>query len=433
LEVDQMEVIVERAGALDIHKKSITACVRTPDGQGGRAEQVRTYSAFLGGLESLRGWLLAERVSHVAMEATSSYWLPVWRVLEEPAETAGPDAPGPFELLLCNARHVKHVPGRKTDVKDAAWLAQLCEVGLLHGSFVPPPEIRRLRVVTRYRKRLTQLRTSEVQRVEKTLEDAVVKLGSVASSTLTKSGRAMIEALIAGERDPEVLAELSKARLRNKIPELEKALDSRFEDHHAVQLRQLLDHIDWFDATIEQLNGRIATMTQPWAEVIDRLQSIPGVGRRTAEVIIAETGGDMARFPDHQHLASWAGLCPGHNESGGKRRSGKTNPGNVWLADALTEAAWAAIRTKDTYLQAKFWRVAGPRADSHRKAKAAIAVAHKLLIAAYYIMGTPNETYRELGGDHFTSRDNPERHRDRLVAQLTKLGYDVDLTPAAAA
>jgi transposase len=423
MEVDQMEVIVGHVAGLDIHKKSITAAVRTPDGSGGRVEQVRTFSAFLGGLEALRGWLLAERVTHVAMEATSSYWLPVWRVLEDNE---------PFELLLCNARHVKHVPGRKTDVKDASWLAQLCEVGLLHGSFVPPPEIRRLRVVTRYRKRLIQLRTSEVQRVEKTLEDAVVKLGSVASSTLTKSGRAMIEALIAGERDPETLAQLSKAKLRNKIPELERALDSRFEDHHAVQLRQLLDHIDWFDATIDTLTGRIETMTQPWSELIERLQTIPGVGRRTAEVIVAETGGDMSRFPDHQHLASWAGLCPGHNESGGKRRSGRTTHGDVWLADALTEAAWAAIRTKDTYLQAKFWRVAGPRADGHHKAKAAIAVAHKILIAAYHIMASPDQTYIELGGDYFTSRDNPERRRDRLVAQLTRLGYDVDLTPTAA-
>jgi transposase len=422
MEVDQMEVIVECAAGLDIHKKSITASVRTPDGAGGRAEQIRTFSAFLDGLEALRSWLLTERVTHVAMEATSSYWLPVWRVLEEDE---------PFEeLLLCNARHVKHVPGRKTDVKDASWLAQLCEVGLLHGSFVPPPPIRQLRVVTRYRKRLVQLRTGEVARVEKVLEDAVVKLGSVASKTLTKSGRAMIEALIAGERDPEALADLAKARLRAKIPELTRALDSRFDEYHAVQLRQLLGHIDWFDATIDTLNGRIEMMTEPWSDVIERLQTIPGVGRRTAEVIVAESGAEMSRFPDHQHLASWAGVCPGHNESGGKRRSGQTNPGDVWLADALTEAAWAAIRTTDTYLQAKFWRVAGPRADSHRKNKAAVAVAHKILIAAYYIMASPDQVYRELGGDYFTTRDNPERRRDRLVAQLARLGYDVELTPA---
>lgn len=332
-------------------------------------------------------------------------------------------------LPWCNARHVKHVPGRKTDVKDAQWLCQLLEAGLLAGSFVPPPEIRRLRVVTRYRKRLVQLRTSEVQRVEKVLEDAIVKIGSVASSTLTKSGRAMIEALIAGERDPEALADLAKARLRAKIPELTRALDAKFAEHHATQLRQLLDHIDWFDATIAALDGRIVTMTEPWADVIERLQTIPGVGRRTAEVIVAETGGDMTRFPTHQHLASWVAMCPGHNESGGKRKSGRTTHGDVWLADALTEAAWAAIRTKDTYVTSKFWRVAGPRADSHRKAKAAVAVGHKLLIAAYHIMAIPGETYRDLGPDYLANRDDPERRRDRLVAQLAKLGYDVALTP----
>ena len=419
-----MEVIVERAGALDIHKKSIVACVRVPDGDGGRAEQVRTFSAFLGGLVALRGWLLEHGVAQVAMEATSSYWVPVWRVLEEGDVFE--------ELLLCNARHVKHVPGRKTDVKDAQWLCQLLEAGLLAGSFVPPPDIRQLRVVTRYRKKLVQLRTSEVQRVEKVLEDAIVKIGSVASATLTKSGRAMIEALIAGERDPQALAELAKARLRAKIPELTQALDSRFDEHHAVQLRALLDHIDWFDERIATLDERITTLTAPWAEVIERLQTIPGVGRRTAEVIVAETGADMTRFPTHLHLASWVGLSPGHNESGGKRKSGRTTHGDVWLADALTEAAWAAIRTKDTYLQAKFWRVAGPRADSQRKAKAAIAVAHKILIAAYYIMARDDETYRDLGPEHIANRDDPERRRDRLVSQLAKLGYDVELRPAAA-
>lgn len=418
-----MEVIVERAGALDIHKKTIVACVRTPGQEGGRIEQVRTFPTFLTDLEAMRGWLLDHGVTQVAMEATGSYWLPAWHVLE--------DGDVFDELLLCNARHVKQVPGRKTDVKDACWLCQLLEVGLLAGSFVPPPPIRRLRQVTRYRKKLIQMRTAEVQRVEKILEDAVVKIGSVASSTLTKSGRAMIEAPIAGERAPEALADLAKARLRAKIPELVRALDSRFEEHHAVQLRGLLEHIDTLDATIDGLNGRVVAMTEPWAGLIERLQTIPGVGLRTAQVIIAETGADMSWFPSHQHLASWVGLCPGHNESGGKRRSGRTTHGNVWLADALTEAAWAGARTKDTYLAAKFWRVAGPRADGNRKKKAAVAVAHKILIAAYHIMATDGEVYRDLGADHLAARDNPDRRRDRLVAQLAKLGYDVDLTAAA--
>jgi transposase len=422
MEVNRMDIMVERAAALDVHKKTITACVRTPDGRGGRSEQVRTFQTFLDGLLALRSWLLEHQVSQVAMEATSSYWLPVWRVLE--------DGEVFDRLLLVNARHVKHVPGRKTDVKDATWLCQLLEVGLLRGSFVPPPDIRRLRTVTRYRKRLIQTRTSEVQRIEKTLEDAIIKIGSVASKTLTKSGRQMIDALIDGERDPEVLAEMAKGRMRPKIPELMRALDGRFEDHHAVHLRQLLDHVDWFEATIDRLDGRVIELCEPLADVIDRLCTIPGVGRRTAEVIVAETGADMSRFPTHQHLASWAGMSPGHNESGGKRRSGKTTRGDVWLADALIEAGWAAARTKDTYLAAKFWRIAGPRADGKRKKKAAVAVGHKILIAAYYIMATPDETYRDLGGDYFARRHDPERRKHRLISQLASLGYDVELTPA---
>lgn len=426
-----MEVIVDRCAGLDIHKKSVAACVRTPDSGGGRAEVVRTFSAFLDGLVALRAWLLAEGVTQVAMEATSSYWLPVWRVLEEPIDADDPEACEPFALLLVNARHVKHVPGRKTDVADATWLAQLLECGLLGKSFVPPGPIRALRAVTRYRKRLVETRASEAQRVEKTLEDAVVKIGSVASSTLSKSGRAMIEALIAGERDPVVLADLAKARMRAKMPELVRALDCRFEAHHALQLRALLDHIDWLDAAICRLDERVAAHTAVYADLIARLQTIPGVGQRTAEVIVAETGGDMSAFPTSAHLASWTGICPGHNESGGKRRSGRTRHGDTWLADALVEAAWAAARTSDTYLAAKFRRVAGPKPDDARRKKAAVAVGHKILIAAYHIMATPGETYRDLGGDYFAQRDNPDRRKHRLVRQLESLGYDVTLAPAA--
>lgn len=417
-----MDVIVDRCAGLDVHKSSITASVRTPGPEGGRIEQVLTFAAFLGDLVRLRVWLATMGVTQVAMEATSSYWLPVWRVLEE--------LPG-VQLLLVNARHVKYVPGRKTDVADATWLSQLLECGLLRSSFVPSRQVRALRVATRYRKRLVQTRTSEVQRVEKVLEDAVMKIGSVASKTLTKSGRAMIEALIAGERNPEVLAELAKGRMRPKIPELIRALDCRFEEDHAVQLRQLLDHIDWLEAAICDLDDRVATLTQPWAGVIERLMTIPGVGRRTAEVIIAETGGDMARFPTSAHLASWAGLCPGHNESAGKRRSGRTRHGDVWLADALTEAAWAAARTKDTYLSARFWRVAGARADGRRKKKAAVAVAHKILIIAYHLMSSDGAVYEDLGGDWYTKRDDPDRRTARLVAQLEALGHSVSLAKAS--
>ena len=428
-----MDVIVDRCAGLDIDKKSVVACVRTPDGNGGRAEQVRRFPGFLDGLLELRAWLCEHGVTKVAMEATSSYWLPVWRVLEEPLDGEEPDRAVPFELLLCNARHVKHVPGRKTDVADAAWLCQLLECGLLGSSFVPPADIRGLRSVTRYRKRLIQTRTAEIQRVEKTLEDAVVKLGSVASSTFTKSGRNMIEALIAGERDPAVLAQMAYGRMRPKIPELIRALDGRFAQHHAVQLRQLLDHIDWLEDAINALDQRIVELTADRADMIERLQTIPGIGLRTAEVIVAETGGDMSRFPTSAHLASWAGLCPGHNESGGKRKSGRTRHGDQWLADALVQAAWAAARTTDTYLAAKFRRVAGPKRDDQRRKKAAVAVAHKLLVIAYAIMATPAETYRDLGADHFARHDDTQRRKARLIAQFATLGYDVTLTPSKAA
>jgi transposase len=406
--------------------------VRTPDGKGGRAEHVREFSAFLDGLVALRAWLVEQAVTHVAMEAMSSYWLPVWRVLEEPVDPDDSDGTAPFELLLCNARHVKHVPGRKTDVKDAQWLCQLLECGLLRSSFVPPPDIRGLRAATRYRARLVQPRTQETQRVEKVLEDAVVKLGAVASKTLTKSGRLMIEALIAGQRDPALLADMAKGRMRSKIPELVRALDSRFGIDHAAQLRQLLDHIDWLDVAICNLDERIVELTADHADVITRLQTIPGIGQRTAEVIVAETGADMSRFPTSAHLASWAGLCPGHNESGGKRRSGRTRHGDQWLETALVQAAWAAARTRDTYLAAKFRRVAGPGRDDQRRKKAAVAVAHKLLVIAYAIMATPGETYCELGADWFARHDNPERRKARLIAQLASLGYDVTLEPTAA-
>lgn len=311
--------------------------MRTPDGAGGRRQEVRTVGTFLDDLVALREWLVAEQVTEVAMEATGSYWKPVWYVLEELEGV---------ELLLVNARHVKQVPGRKTDVKDAVWLCQLLEVGLLRSSLAPGPVIRQLRDLTRYRKRLVQMRTSETQRVEKTLEDAVIKLGAVASSTLTKSGRAMIEALIAGERDPQVLAGMAKGRMRAKIPELVRALDGRFEDHHAQMLRLHLDHIDHLDEAIASIDSQVDELIVPFADVRERLQTIPGVGQKVADVIIAETGADMDRFPDAAHLASWAGVCPGYNESAGKRFSGRTRKADVWLQGALVEAAWAAARTK---------------------------------------------------------------------------------------
>jgi transposase len=411
-----MEQLVERCAALDVHKKTVTACSRTPGADGGRLQQVATFETFTDGLEALRDWLAAAQVTQVAMEATGSYWKPVWYVLED----AG------FELLLVNARHVKQVPGRKTDVADAVWLAQLLEAGLLRGSFVPPPVIRELRDVSRYRKRLVQDRSRETQRVDKVLQDAAVKLGSVASDTLGKSGRAMIEALIAGERDPAALAQLARGRLRVKTDELTRALHGRFRQHHALLLRVHLDHIDHLDRAIAVLDDRIEELIAPFADARARLMTIPGVGTRVATTILAEIGADMTRFPTAAHLASWAGVCPGNNESAGKRLSGRTRHGDPWLLDALVEAAWAAARTNDTYLSAQFWRLA----RRIGKAKAAVAVAHTILVTTYHLLSR-NIDYHDLGGDYFTRREDPHRRTRRLIAQLQALGHTVTLAPAA--
>jgi transposase len=411
-----VDVLLARVAGLDVHKKQVTACVRTPAVGGGRREEVRTFGTMFADLEELAGWLNSEGVEQVVMESTGSYWKPVWAVLED----AG------FDLLLVNARHVKQVPGRKTDVADAAWLAQLLEVGLLKGSFVPPPVIRQLRDLTRYQKRLIQDRTRESNRVGKVLEDAAIKLGSVASDVLGVSSRAMIEALIAGERDPERLAALARGKLRNKIPDLVKALDGRFEDHHGVLLRMHLDHIDHLDETIDALDHRIDQLMDPFVEARELLCTIPGVAERVANVIIAETGGDMSRFPTPGHLASWAGLCPGNDESAGKRQSGKTRPGDVWLTDALTQAAWAASRSKDNFLKTRYWRLARRIGNK----KALIAVAHQILVIVWHMLAT-NTPYQDLGSDWYQNHTDPQHRIDRLVRQLQALGQEVTLTPAA--
>jgi transposase len=282
------------------------------------------------------------------LEATGQYWKPIWYVLEERG----------LELLLVNARHVKLLPGRKTDVGDAAWLCELLEHGLLRGSFVPPAAIRELRDLTRYRKRLIQTHTAECQRIHKTLEDASIRLGSVAADVLGVSGRAMLRALLAGERDPKVLAEMARGRLRNKLPELREALRGRFSAHHALLLRLALEHVEQLERSIAELDTAVDRVIAPFAQARDRLDTITGVGKRAAETIIAEIGVDMSVFPTAGHLASWAGRCPGNNVTGGKRRSGKTTKGNRWLGEVLTECAWAAARSRDSYLSAQFWRLA---------------------------------------------------------------------------
>jgi transposase len=414
-----MDVIVERCAGLDVHKKSITACVRTPGPGRTRRSQVRTYQTFSDDLWALAEWARAEGVTQVAMEATGIYWKPVWWVLEE----AG------FDLLLVNPAHVKRVPGRKTDVKDAEWLAELLEHGLLRGSFVPPKPIRELRDVTRYRTRVVQERARETLRVHKVLEDAGIKLSSVATDALGVSGRAMIEALVSGVRDPEVLAQMAKARMRRKIPELRRALVGRFNEHHAAMLGELLGRLDALDATIANLDARVDVLMTPYADQRDRLDTIPAVGKRAAEVIIAEIGVDMTVFPTSAHLASWAGMCPGNKESGGKRLSGRTRKADPWLRGMLAECGWAARRTRGTYLAAQFWQIAGRRG----REKACLAVGHSILVIAWHLLSTPGETYRELGPDWFARhRRSPESEQRRLIRRLEALGLKVTVEPTAA-
>lgn len=419
-----MDVLVECCAGIDIGKDEVVACVRTPGPGGrGRRKQTQTFSSFTSSLEAMAEWFTGEGVTEIAMEATGSYWKPVWYVLEERG----------FELKLVNAHHVKILPGRKSDVLDAEWLAELLEHGLLRGSFVPPAEIRELRDLTRYRKRLVQAHTSECQRIQKTLEDAGIKLDSVASDVLGVSGRAMLTALIAGERDPYVLAELAKGRLRSKIPALRQALRGRFSEHHALLIGLCLEHASHLEAAIDRLDARVDTLFTahtseagvPFVRARDRLDTITGVGKRAAETIIAEIGVDMSRFPTAAHLASWGGLCPGNNITGGKRGSGKTTKGDKWLIEILTQCAWGAARTRDTYLSAQFWRLA----RRIGKKKAAVAVGHSILVICWHLL-TNDCDYDDLGGDYFTRR-NTDRQRDRLITQLQGLGYYVTLDKIA--
>jgi transposase len=410
-----MERVYERCAALDVHKAQVTSCVRVLDQQGRRAELCAEFSTMTAELLALRDWLKGLGVTHVAMEATGVYWKPVYYLLEDD-----------FELLLVNAHHVKNVPGRKTDVQDAQWLCQLLEHGLLKSSFVPPKPQRELRDLTRYRKSLVWERAREANRLQKVLEDANIKLACVASRPLGASGKAMLKELCEGNNDPVALADLAKGKLRAKLPLLRQALEGRFRGHHALLVGHLLAHIEYLDQTITELSEEVEERMRPFEHQRELLCSIPGVAERTAEVIIAELGADMERFPDHRHAASWAAVCPGHDESAGKRRSGKTRKGDSWLRTALIEAAQtAAGRTTDTYLHSQYLRV--KRRRGHKKA--IVAVAHSILVAAYYIL-RDEVPYQELGDDYFVRREDQERLTRRLVRQLEKLGQVVTLEPA---
>jgi transposase len=411
-----MQILVERPAALDVHKTSVTACARVPGADGQRLEHVARFSTTVRGLLTLRDWLTAHAVTQVTMEATGVYWKPVWAVLEDD-----------FECVLVNAHDVKQVPGRKTDVSDACWLCRLAEAGLLRASLVPPKPIRALRNLTRYRKAQIQDRQREANRLHKIIQDTGIKLDSVASDLLGKSGRAMLDALVAGTTDPDVLAELAIGRLRVKLPALREALEGRFDAQHTLIVGQILAHIDFLDDAIDRLSDAIEEQLGPFGNrQVELLCTIPGVQRRTAEVIIAETGGDMSRFPTAGHLASWAGMCPGNDESAGKRRSGKTRKGSKWLRHTLIETAKAASKTRDTYHAAQYHRLRARRGAN----RATVAVGHSILVAAWHMLST-GETYLDPGGDYFARRD-PERTTRRLVAQLERLGHTVTLQEAAA-
>jgi transposase len=408
-----MQVLHERCCGLDVHKKTVVACILIthPDGQMER--RVRTFGTMTADLLALSDWLNTFAVTHLAMESTGVYWKPVFNILEDDQRT----------IVLTNPQHMRAVPGRKTDVKDSEWLADLLRHGLLRASFIPPAPIRELRELTRYRKTLVQERAQETLRLQKVLEAANIKLSAVASDVLGASGRDMLHAILNGEDDPVVLAELARGKLRAKLPELHRALDGRVTPAQRVLLRQLLAHIAFLDESLASLHDAIEQDLLPYANAIELLQTIPGVSARAAATIIAEIGVDMSRFPSAKHLASWAGVCPGNRQSGGKRLSGTPTKGNMWLRAVLGEVAWAAARTRDTYLSAQFQRLARRRG----RKKAVVAVGHSILVMIYYLLRT-GRPYAERGAGYFDQLDT-ERVTRHHVARLSQLGYQVVLTP----
>ena len=409
-----MEIVHERCCGLDVHQRSVVACLLGPGPDGQLVKEVRTFGTMTDEVLALADWLAATGCTHVAMESTGVYWKPLWNLWE-----------GQFTLLLANAQHVKRVPGRKTDVKDAEWLAELLRHGLLPNSLVPDRGQRELRELSRYRTSLVQERAAELNRLGKTLEGANIKLAGVASTLGGVSVREMLTALVAGEADPTVLAQLARGRLREKVPQLARALAGHIGPHQRFLVARQLAHLEFLETSITEVSAEIAERLRPFAAEQERLQTVPGVGPRTAETLLAELGADLSRFPTAGHLASWAGMCPGNEESAGKRRSGRTRHGNPWLRAALVEAARAASRTQGTYVAAQYRRLAARRGSK----RAAGAVGHSILVSVYHLL-RDGEPYHELGGTYFDARDRPTVTR-RLVGRLERLGYTVTLAPAA--
>jgi transposase len=413
-----MDVIHERCAGLDVHKKTVVACRLIRQEDGTWRSDTRTFGTMTGALLALADWLRAAGVSHVALESTGVYWRPVFNILESE-----------FEVILVNAKHVKYVPGRKTDVKDAQWIAELLQHGLLKASFIPPAPQRALRDLVRYRTALIQERSREINRVQKVLEDANVKLTSVVSDVMGVSSRQMLAAIIDGQDDPQTLAELAKGRLRTKITELEQALVGHVADHHRLMLSLHLEHIDDLNLKIERLNQEIEQRVIPFDQTdeLERLDAIPGVGFQVAQGILAELGTDMSRFPNADHAVSWAGLAPGKNESAGRNQSAKTPKGNRHLKALLVQAAHTVARSNDNYLGAQFRHLAARRGTK----RAAVAVARSILVIAYHLLRDGTQ-YRELGVDYFDKRNHQQVER-RLVKRLEQLGHKVTLEPLVAA
>lgn len=410
-----MEAIIEKCCGLDVHQATVVACVLVDDGEKRPKQQVRKFRTVGRDLRALRDWLTELGVTHVGMESTGIYWVPVFRALE-----------GRFELVVGNAQHIKNVPGRKTDVKDSEWLAHLVRCGLIRPSFVPPPPIRELRELTRYRRSLTDDQTRIRNRVQKLLETASIKLASVASDVFGQSGRAMLRALVKGETDATVLARLAKGSLRRKIPVLVEALEGNFEEHHRYLLGFQLDRLDEIERALTELDERIDCKLEPYQAELELLMKIPGFGRVIAASFIAETGGDMSVFPTMRHLAAWSGLAPGNNESGGKRRHAGTRKGNVHLMTTMTQAALGATRKKGSYYKDKYWRLRTRRGAK----RAMVAIAHKLLLAAYEVLAH-RKPFVDLGDQYLNRRAQSDVTRKHVRA-LEALGFNVALTPREA-